>query len=316
MSFVRNVRLALKGRYQRYRVRRHYGVACPSVVQLPGSTGRIHIDPDDPRAWKILAMAPLFGRLARNQTYWQQACSRLSPTLALDIGLNFGECLFSATYSPTTELHAFEANPQLQPYVTKSRAEHPAREQMHLHFGLVSDRPGPDAEFYVDRRWSGTSTAIAGLRPDDAERFQVVHVPVLSVDSTLANSSSMTPGGTLIFKIDVEGYESRVLRGMQQTLAAPRWAVGLIEFDTQLLKKAGESLDEYVDDLTRQFQVYAFVDRQGARPVRNRAELQRLFRKPEFHTDLLLIAGDADERVSAFVSGWAGCDIGSRLRAA
>ncbi|QDT52338.1 hypothetical protein Pan44_03470 [Caulifigura coniformis] len=304
MPILRSLRNAIRGRTQRFVVRRRYGVDHPSVVTLPGSPHPIHIDPADSRAWKILVMAPLFGRLARNQTFWRQGCSRLTPSLALDIGLNFGECLFAADYDIRTELHAYEANPRLREYVTRSLAAHPARNQMRLHFGLVSDRPGPAATFYIDQRWSGGSSAIAGLKPEERDRYQPVQVPVLSVDSTLANSAANRPGGTLVFKIDVEGYEFRVLEGMQTTLSAPRWSLGLIEFDTALLKKAGESLEGYFAFLQERFEVYAFV--RDCRAIRARTwnELRALFRKPEFHTDLLLASGEADEALVGFLNEW------------
>ncbi|HVJ84311.1 MAG TPA: FkbM family methyltransferase [Caulifigura sp.] len=317
MSLIRRLRSAVKGRYQRYIVRRHYGVENPDVIQLPGSERQIHIDPADPRAWKILAMAPLFGRIARNQTYWQQACSQLAPSLGLDIGLNFGECLFSTEYSPQTELHGFEANPRLRHFVTKSRADHPAWRQMHLHFGLVSDMPADEATFYIDKRWSGGSTAIAGLKPQDSDRFELVKVPVLTVDNALASTRASRPGGSMVFKIDVEGYEFRVLQGMRKTLEAPRWAIGLIEFDTAMLKKAGESLEEYFEFLRQRFTIHAFLKGNRATPApATWAEFSRVFRKPEFHTDLLLTAGEPDDRVLSFLKDWTTGGTAGQRRAA
>jgi FkbM family methyltransferase len=304
VKWFRNISKAFKRRLSSFMVRRHYGVVRPAAVQLPGSRSRIHIDPNDPRAYKILVVAPLFGRLARNQPFWVDACTRLAPTLALDLGLNFGECLFSGDYARHTELHGFEANPRLEPYVRRSRIEHAAREQMHLHFALVSAQPGPDAEFYIDRRWSGGSTAIAGLKRDEESRYESVRMPVISVDSVMSLRKASRPGGTLVFKIDVEGYEFNVLKGMERTLASPQWAVGLIEFDTALLKQAGESLQRYWNFLSEKFEVYAFAGGTKAVPVASWEELQGLFRKDDFHTDLLLVRGEGDERLQQFLGDW------------
>jgi FkbM family methyltransferase len=304
VKLIRNFAKAIKHRLSSFMVRRHYGMARPGAVRLPGSRSRIHIDPDDPRAYKILVVAPLFGRLARNQPFWTDACSRLAPTLALDLGLNFGECLFSGDYARHTELHGFEANPRLEPYVRKSRMEHAAREQMHLHFALVSSRPGPDAQFFIDRRWSGGSTAIAGLKREEASRYESIRMPVISVDSIMSLRKASRPGGTLVFKIDVEGYEFNVLKGMDRTLASPQWAVGLIEFDTVLLKKSGESLEKYWNFLSEKFDVYAFARSAKAVPVASWDELKGLFRKSEFHTDLLLVRGAGDERLESFLTDW------------
>jgi len=323
MKLIRKWKNAIKDRVQQFVVRRNYGTDRPNVVQLPGSRTRVHIDPDDPRAWKILVTAPLFGRIARNQTYWRDACQRLAPTLALDIGLNFGECLFAAEYHRHTELHGFEANPRLKPYVKRSLIEHPGRDQMHVHFGLVAAQSGPDAEFYIDRRWSGGSTAISGLKPEEAGRYDVVKVPVISVDTVLAPRAASRPGGALVFKIDVEGYEFQVLQGMQRSLEAPRWSVGLIEFDTALLKKAGESMEAYWAFLQERFAVFAFVRSAKAKRVREWNELTAMFRHPEFHTDLLLVSGEGDERVDEFLRDWTvgkgadgGWDAAGRRRAA
>jgi FkbM family methyltransferase len=304
MSIFRRLRNTIRRRIHHSAVKRRYGVVHPDVVTLPGSQNPIHIDPQDPRAWKILVMAPLYGRLPTNQTFWRQSCAQLNPGLALDVGLNFGECLFGADYGPRTELHAYEANPALKPFVSKSLAEHPARQQMHLHFGLVSDRPGPAQTFYVDQRWSGGSSAIAGLHPAEASRCRAIEVPVLTVDSTLTQSPAARPGGTLVFKIDVEGYEYRVLQGMQKTLMAPRWSVGLVEFDTELLTSAGESLEAYFAFLKERFEIYAFVKDTKASPARTWDELCGLFRNQSFHTDLLLTSGEADEAVARFVNEW------------
>jgi FkbM family methyltransferase len=249
-------------------------------------------------------LAPLFGRLPRNLPFWCAGCAQLAPGLALDIGLNFGECLFSGDYSPGTELHGFEANPRLRPYVQRSVREHPARRQMTLHFALVTTAPGPDAEFFIDRRWSGGSTAVAGLHAEEADRYEAIRVPVTSIDARLAKSHSNRPGRTLFFKIDVEGYEYQVLQGMQRTLESPPWAIGLVEFDTQLLQRAGTSLPEYWRFLQSRFQVYAFVRGGAARPVAAWSDLTQLFRRSEFHTDLLLVRGDVDESVERFLGSW------------
>lgn len=285
-------------------VRWRYGTYAPESVRLPGSPHPLFVDPLDPRAYKILVIAPLFGRVPRNLPFWREGCTRLGPSLALDIGMNFGECLFSPDYPEAMELHGFEANPRLRPYIQKSAKAHPARRQMSLHYALVAAAPGADAEFFIDRRWSGGSTAVPGLHPEDADRYEAIRVPVTSIDERLAKTKSLRPGRTLFFKIDVEGYEFHVLRGMQNTLASPRWALGLVEFDTRLLERAGVDLQEYWQFLQERFEVFAFARKGQARRVRDWSDLAAMFRRPQLHTDLLLLRGEVDDALEQFLANW------------
>jgi FkbM family methyltransferase len=294
---------AVKRRVRRRIVRRRYGTDRPAMIQLPGSARRLYINPQDARAHQMLVVAPLLGRIPRNQPFWKSACAALTPTLALDIGMNFGECLFAGDYASHTELHGFEANPRLQPFVRRSLREHPARERMHLHFGIVDRKPATAGRFFIHRDWSGSSTALRGLVADEPEQYDPVEVPVLSVDSALMGRRSTRPGGTLVFKIDVEGFEFQVLKGMERTLAAPACAVGLIEFDREILDRSRDSARGFWKFLRDRFQIYAFSNGDRAQLVEKWSDLQSFTGQRGFRHDLLLVSGD-DERLGAFLNEW------------
>ena len=80
------------------RVWRRYRTLRPHKVALPDVDAQIHIDPSDRRARKKLLYDPLRGRTNRNVRFWRDFCATLEPDLALDIGANYGECIFSTDY--------------------------------------------------------------------------------------------------------------------------------------------------------------------------------------------------------------------------
>ena len=106
-----------------------------------------------------------------------------------------------------------------------------------------------------------------------------------------AATSKLEPG--LPTPVIITAYSDRTFTFITKTAPA-----------TVLLKKAGESLEAYFDFLSRRFQVYAFVKEHRATPAGSWAELTRMFRKPEFHTDLLLTSGESDNQVAAFLERW------------
>lgn len=302
-KWIRRVAKSFKRWRQRQIVRRHFGVDYPDSVQLSNSPHRLFLDPHDPRAYKVLLAAPLRGKIPRNQPFWQRGCMELRPQLALDIGLNFGECLFLPSYAPETEIHAFDANPRLLPYIEKSRAIHPDGERMQIHFGLVDAEVGPDATFYIDREWSGGSTAVSGLHPEDDGRFEVIQVPRTTIDTVLGSQSPGYQG--LFFKIDVEGYEYRALQGMTRLLESCTWSVGLLEYDPQLLRKAGDDLGEYWSFLSSRFQIYSFGAGRKAKLVSGDWSIaRREMESSELHTDLIVVGGQIPPEVERFLASW------------
>ncbi len=284
-----------------------YGKLRPDRARLVRSQRMVHIDPADPCAWKKQVTDPLRGVYPRNQRFWREVCAALSPDIALDIGLNYGECAFAPDYSPRTQVFGFEANAALKPFLDRTLAEHPQRQQIHLVFGLVGDQPGKSVEFFVDRAWSGGSTAAGPGQGRDIRDFEKRSVPTVSVDSVLASTDGRDAHPTcVVFKIDVEGYEARVLAGMKETIARTPDLLGLIEFDAAMLSRAGESVEEYWRFLQDTFHIHAFLRNDDLIDVRGwPVEQLRPFFKPDhFHTDLLLVKSAAGSAVWRYLETW------------
>lgn len=158
---------------------------------------------------------------------------------------------------------------------------------MEVLFQLMTDGEIGEEEFFVDKKWSGGSTA--GLDADsfDELRYGKIVVPKCSVDFVLRDKKVAV--GSLFFKIDVEGYESRVLSGMQHALAGAERFLGFVEFNGDMVKRSGEDVASYWKNLTESFAVFA-IDRSNEwRRVDDLAFAQfAAFCGKHFHTDLVL----------------------------
>lgn len=275
------------------RVLLRYGRLRPTRTRLIGCDHWVHIDPTDRRALKKLVYDPLRGRVSPPSAFWSAFNTHLQPAVAVDVGVNFGECLFGARYSGNTHIFGFEANPRIAPFLEKSRAEHPDGNRMTLALGLVSDQAAEDVPFFVDPTWSGGASAVSSLNHSlGTLSFQLA---ARTLDSVIPQE--LVRGQCLLFKMDIEGYESRAFVGFRQTLDAAALTVGFIEFDSSYITAAGESPEAYFQRLGERFDVYRLDDLSTQKIIRvgdystlprSRASDGRI------HTDLILVTHHSD----------------------
>ena len=289
----------IKRQYFDLRILMRYGTLNPRVVTLADGQHEISIDPDDPRCRKKIAADGIRGKQRRNQVFWRTAVAALKPNVALDVGVNFGECLFHMDYPQCTQAYGVDGNPAILPYLEESRELHPQTDQIQLHNALVAEQPAEEATFYVSTKASGGSTAAAGVAEMRDGDFQEARVPVTSVDTLLS-----TPPKKIVFKIDVEGFEGQVLRGMQKTLASCQTALGFIEFDTRMLNRSGENVSDFWDFLQANFDVHMFVGQRLVPLVgTDWSDAAGYCSEANDHTDLLLVGGSSRELAREFVQG-------------
>ena len=265
-----------------------YGTLKPDRAKLHGSSHWIYIDAGDPCAQKKVVEEPLRGKVSENLIFWRDFNRHLAPDLVVDVGLNYGECMFGTDYAGNAMLYGFEANPRLIPHLEKSKAGHPAGERMTITNCLVSDSPAEDIPFFVNPDWSGSSSAVKEMndRPQSLE----FKLPARTIDSVVPLDDAR--GKTLLFKMDIEGYESKALRGFVETLAAVGRSVGFIEFDAQYITWAGQSPMEYLGWLQQRFHTYriASIKAKTLKKVDGFASLPKLHGDPNrVHTDLVLV---------------------------
>lgn len=280
---------ALKRAYLKPLTVIRYGSLKPDRAKLCGSPHWIYIDPEDPCAIKKVVEEPLRGKVSDNLRFWRDFIPHLQPTLVVDVGLNYGECLFGSDYPLNTRLFGFEANPRLIPHLERSRSEHPAGDRMTIANCLVSDEAAEDLPFLVNPDWSGSSSALKELndRPQSIE----FKLPARTLDSMVP--AELSAGATLLFKMDIEGYESRALKGFVETFSQARTAIGFIEFDGQYIRWAGQDPDDYLKWLHEHFLTYRVSSwkRKELVEIRRFSDLPKLHGDPSrVHTDLVLVS--------------------------
>ena len=175
----------------------------------------IYLDKADPQAYRVLIRR---GRLDRPAiALWRVLVRCLAPTVVLDVGCNYGEVVLSASYPPDCRVHCVEANGRVARYLARS-----------LWHGL------PRAELVVaaaDRdaghRFFVPSPSASGLgRVCDAPQPGGWQVASVRCDDLVRVGSA----DRLVFKIDVEGNEPRVLAGLSASMRTAAAAAGIVEF--------------------------------------------------------------------------------------
>ena len=171
------------------------------------------------------------------------------------------------------------------PFLEKSRGLHPDQSRIHLIHALASDQDSEDATFYVDKEWSGRSSAV---RDHLSDNVRVEHVPSISVDRWLRGRHLQSLD--LVFKIDVEGFEVKVLAGLKQTIASATRFLGIVEFNSTALKQAGnDPLDVFSFLEAETVQIFS-CDRNGSIVPFASNEWKKLAAKQEdIEVDLIVV---------------------------
>ncbi|WP_354267843.1 FkbM family methyltransferase [Bradyrhizobium ottawaense] len=208
---------------------------------------RLFVDPSDNRGQSVLRSCGV--TQPRVSLVWRGLAKRIRPDIVLDIGANYGEISLSLKYSEQSQVHLFEPNPHVRRYLDRSVSTHVNRKNIIVHSEVVSDRPG-FVEFVIDRKWSGTSSAVgeiedSGFKGGGEQSYERLNLPTLTIDHCIEAVSCRS----LLFKIDVEGYERQVMQGMERTLRGSASFGGIVEFDRNSLQRANTDPDAFVAQL-------------------------------------------------------------------
>ncbi|MEH7381401.1 FkbM family methyltransferase [Bacillus sp. JJ1533] len=254
----------------------------PNKITLP-SRNVIYVNNAENRGRALLISDGI--TQSRVTEFWGNAVDSYKPTLVLDIGVNYGECIFSATYDSNTTIVGIEANKYLMDYIERSRQKHVNGNQMNIIHAFAGEHVKEDQAFFIDNHWSGTSS---GVQISDKNSIEKTEVPAITVDSLFEHVN--LENQRLLFKIDVEGYEFSVLKGMKDLLKNSHDVLGIVEFDSRYLEKAGVNLDSYLAFLDRYFEIqfYDMDNKLKKFTSPSISALQEEFGGEHVHTDLIV----------------------------
>jgi FkbM family methyltransferase len=253
----------------------------PDKITLPCSS-ILYVNSEENRGRALLINNGITQKRLTN--FWAKSVNQYKPDLVIDVGVNYGECIFSAIYPSHTTIYGIEANSHLLKYINRSKDEHPNNAQITIINAVASDTDGEEKIFYIDKHWSGTSSATYAPSHNMIEKVSIKSV---NIDALVSNERTFEK---ILFKVDVEGYESFVLKGMTNLLKSSETIVGFIEFNSEYIEKLEICVDEYLNFLKTHFFVYVFKEDDALVNATNLKiiDLQNLFGTKYIHTDLIL----------------------------
>jgi FkbM family methyltransferase len=160
------------------------------------------------------------------------------PGLAIDIGANLGIFACRAA-SLGHRVHAFEPMPDTFARLEKNLLHNGLGDLVRANLIGIGDEEG-FAEFERPEKSPGQSRMTLSGGPD------VTRVPLTTLDRYLEKESI---GFIDFLKIDVEGMETRVLRGGRRAFQEKRIGTALIEVCPWNLRHAGTSPDELFGEI-------------------------------------------------------------------
>ncbi len=177
-----------------------------------------------------------------------------SDDVFFDIGANIG--LFTLLAGERCrKVVAFEPTDETFSILTGNVKLNNSPGNIELIHAAASDKNGTQ-DIYVLTNGKDAWNSMA-VKPEAGE-YRVDNIKTVNVDELIASGSIPTPR---VIKIDVEGWELHVLKGLENTIAQHK-PVMLIEFTESNLKAAGTSaaeLGKYI--LSKNYELFAYDPR-------------------------------------------------------
>ena len=206
----------------------------PKQVEIHGAT--VVLNPTDP----VVSGALHFGVYEKAETRFFQSACRDGMTF-LDVGANLGyyTALAARAVGPNGRVLAVEPDPDSFGYLEQTIAANAV--------GNVKAFPvaASDAHAMLPLYISTDNRGDNRLYASDEERPQVA-VKARPLDALLRENKIDTVD---LIKIDVQGYEPKVIAGLRETITASPNLTLLTEFWPQGIDEAGEDANEFLQTL-------------------------------------------------------------------
>jgi len=206
----------------------------PKQVEIHGAT--VVLNPTDP----VVSGALRFGVYEKAETLFFQSACRVGMTF-LDVGANLGyyTALAARAVGPDGRVLAVEPDPDSFGYLEQTIAAN-AVGNVEAFPVAASDAPAM-LPLYISTDNRGDNRLYAS----DEERPQV-EVKARPLDALLRENNIETVD---LIKIDVQGYEPKVIAGLRETIIASPNLTLLTEFWPQGMTEAGGDANEFLKTL-------------------------------------------------------------------
>lgn len=161
---------------------------------------------------------------------------------AVDIGAHLGyfSRLFGKLTAPGGKVFAFEPHPETFGVLRRNLTQFPNVLPVHK---AVSDTTGPAELFEMTA--SGQHSLVLNVRPETHAFFKsLINVESTTLDDFLAGQGD--PPIRLV-KIDVDGGETKVLKGMTRTIATNAHLTLIVEFAPVSLAASGTRPEQFLE---------------------------------------------------------------------
>lgn len=149
---------------------------------------------------------------------WHHLLGEDDWTHVIDVGANYGEMLANGKLPKSARIMAVEPNTRVLPFLKKTLS---GLDGVKLFEVALSDSEG-HAEFLMNENWSGLSRIVQG----GSEKTMV---PTTTLEHLLKIDGMPLHEMRVLVKIDVEGHEVNVLKGIIDALPFLRNFCALIE---------------------------------------------------------------------------------------
>lgn len=190
--------------------------------------------------------------------YWEENSGKilrrlLSPgDIFFDVGANFGYFSLLAAIEigqTANSLHLFEANPDLLRYLERTLIVNGLTQFSTLNGVAVSDQAGDLTLNRIEHQWGGSTAhsleTLGNYRPIKDTFDAQFTVPAITLDGYVESNNIERVD---FVKIDVEGLEDRVYRGMGATIAANPQLKVFLEFTGGAYDDAGAFFEQLATD--------------------------------------------------------------------
>lgn len=189
---------------------------------------KIFINTRDFRAFRIAGM---HGSQKSTIEVWRDIAA-FRPEVAIDIGANYGEFVVAIS-DFDIPIFAIEANPYVYQYLKTTCG---TLKNVHAYSFAVSDKEGK-GEFKFNPYESGSASLVQNDSYSHM-RFKKIKVRTNTLDAFISGRGEGFPK-SFIAKIDVEGFEEQVLKGMAKMMECADWWYIILEFNFSAIKKGG-----------------------------------------------------------------------------